>query len=39
MILESVRKNKIKTFFIVTLFVIFIMVLIYFLSLKIDFDT
>lgn len=33
MILESVRKNKIKTFFIVTLFVIFIMVLIYFLSL------
>lgn len=33
MILESVRKNKVKTFFIVTLFVIFIMVLIYFLSL------
>lgn len=33
MILESVRKNKIKTFFIVTLFVIFIMILIYFLSL------
>lgn len=33
MILESVRKNKIKTFFIVSLFVIFIMVLIYFLSL------
>ena len=33
MILESVRKNKVKTFFIVTLFVVFIMVLIYFLSL------
>lgn len=33
MILEDVKKNKVKTFFIVTLFLIFILIFVYFISL------
>ena len=33
MMFESITKNKVKTFFIITFFVIFVMILVYFISL------
>ena len=33
MMFESITKNKVKTFFIITFFIIFVMALVYFISL------
>ena len=33
MMFESITKNKVKTFFIITFFIIFVMAIVYFISL------